>query len=379
MTHRRPMSAPEAMFGMAPIAAQWTSPHGPNTIRANLHPKSPVKMADERAKRRLAAIAVADVVGYSRLMETDEAGTLAVLKERRKTILEPMVRGHEGRIVKVMGDGVLMEFASAVNAVKAALELQEKMAKANAPLSEDRTHRSAHRHQSWRHHRRGIGRLWRRRQHSRAAGGAGGTGRHLRFGQGARRSARQGRSCLRGHGRGRAQEHRQSGACVQDRRMVQAGSGRTLAVPSGQTFDCRPAVHQHERRSRTAVFLRRHHRGHHHRTVALPFAVRHCPEFVISISRQGRRRPPDRARPRRALRRRRQRPQDGQPDSHHGPADRRRSGQSSVERALRPRHRGAFRGSGRADADHRRHRGGPAGGRRNQDGLEQADRQPAGL
>ena len=76
-------------------------------------------MIDERAKRRLAAIAVADVVGYSRLMEADEAGTLAALKERRKTILEPIVRDHGGRIVKVMGDGVLIEFASAVNAVKA--------------------------------------------------------------------------------------------------------------------------------------------------------------------------------------------------------------------------------------------------------------------
>jgi TolB-like protein/Flp pilus assembly protein TadD len=95
-------------------------------------------MTDERAKRRLAAIAVADVVGYSRLMETDESGTLAALKERRKTVLEPIVRGHAGRIVKVMGDGVLMEFASAVNAVEAALELQEKMAEANALLSEDR-------------------------------------------------------------------------------------------------------------------------------------------------------------------------------------------------------------------------------------------------
>ena len=63
---------------------------------------------------------------------------MRLLKERRKTILEPIVRRHEGRIVKVMGDGVLMEFASAVNAVKAALELQEEMAKANAPLSEDR-------------------------------------------------------------------------------------------------------------------------------------------------------------------------------------------------------------------------------------------------
>ncbi|MEP9387996.1 adenylate/guanylate cyclase domain-containing protein [Mesorhizobium sp. KR9-304] len=97
------------------------------------------QMADhQRVKRRLAAIAVADVVGYSRLMEADETGTLAALKERRKTILEPLVRSHEGRIVKVMGDGVLMEFASAVNAVEAALELQHEMAKANMGLNEDR-------------------------------------------------------------------------------------------------------------------------------------------------------------------------------------------------------------------------------------------------
>ena len=89
-------------------------------------------MAAVRAKRRLAAIVVADVVGYSRLMETDEAGTLSALKDRRKTILEPVVRRYEGRIIKIMGDGVLMEFASAVNAVKAALELQERMAEANA-------------------------------------------------------------------------------------------------------------------------------------------------------------------------------------------------------------------------------------------------------
>jgi TolB-like protein len=95
------------------------------------------KMVEERPKRRLAAIAVADVVGYSRLMGSDEAGTLALLKERRKTVLEPIVRGHEGRIVKVMGDGVLMEFASVVNAVAAAIELQEKMAEANTHLHED--------------------------------------------------------------------------------------------------------------------------------------------------------------------------------------------------------------------------------------------------
>jgi len=85
-------------------------------------------MAEERAQRRLAAILAADVVGYSRLMERDEAGTLATLKDRRRKILVPLVGQHQGRIVKVMGDGVLVEFASAVNAVECAVELQQAMA-----------------------------------------------------------------------------------------------------------------------------------------------------------------------------------------------------------------------------------------------------------
>jgi len=88
--------------------------------------------------RRLAAIMVADVVGYSRLMEADEAGTLTALKDRRKAVLEPIVKTHGGRIVKVMGDGVLVEFASAVNALQAAIELQKKMASANADVAEMR-------------------------------------------------------------------------------------------------------------------------------------------------------------------------------------------------------------------------------------------------
>ena len=78
------------------------------------------------------------MVGYSRLIERDEAGTLSALKERRKGILQPLVADHHGRIVKVMGDGVLVEFASAVDAVQCAVELQEHMAAANEGLSEDR-------------------------------------------------------------------------------------------------------------------------------------------------------------------------------------------------------------------------------------------------
>src|ERR1043165_465674 len=83
-------------------------------------------------ERKLAAILAADVVGYSRLMQEDEAGTLAALKQRRKEILEPTVARHRGR-VKVMGDGVLIEFASAVAAVQCAIELQQAMSAANSP------------------------------------------------------------------------------------------------------------------------------------------------------------------------------------------------------------------------------------------------------
>jgi adenylate cyclase len=95
-------------------------------------------MAEERAQRRLAAILAADVVGYSRLMEQDEAGTLAILKRRRQTLLEPLVVKHHGRIFKVTGDGVLVEFGSAVNAVQCAVDLQRAMADANTDQSEDR-------------------------------------------------------------------------------------------------------------------------------------------------------------------------------------------------------------------------------------------------
>jgi adenylate cyclase len=95
-------------------------------------------MAEERVQRRLAAILAADVVGYSRLIEQDEASTLATLKERRRGILAPLVAEHHGRIVKVMGDGVLVEFASAVNAVACAAELQKRMVAANDGVAKDR-------------------------------------------------------------------------------------------------------------------------------------------------------------------------------------------------------------------------------------------------
>jgi len=81
-------------------------------------------MAEERTQRRLAAILAADVVGFSRLMEADEAGTMAALKARRRDVLDPLVDKHQGRIFKTTGDGVLVEFGSAVNAVQCAVDLQ---------------------------------------------------------------------------------------------------------------------------------------------------------------------------------------------------------------------------------------------------------------
>jgi adenylate cyclase len=95
-------------------------------------------MAGETVQRRLAAILVADVAGYSRLMERDETGTLAALKNHRKTILQPVVSRHHGRIVKLMGDGVLVDFASAVNAVACAVDLQKQLAIANGDLPDDK-------------------------------------------------------------------------------------------------------------------------------------------------------------------------------------------------------------------------------------------------
>ncbi|OHV23507.1 adenylate/guanylate cyclase domain-containing protein [Rhizobium sp. RMa-01] len=81
-------------------------------------------MTDQSLQRRLAAIVVADVVGYSRLMEADEVATLANLRELRSGVIEPAVMRHNGRIFKIVGDGFLIEFGSAVDAVEAALEMQ---------------------------------------------------------------------------------------------------------------------------------------------------------------------------------------------------------------------------------------------------------------
>ena len=91
-----------------------------------------------RVERRLAAVLAADVAGYSRLIEAAEEATLARLKMLRAEIIDPRIAGHKGRIVKTTGDGLLVEFASVVDALRCAAEVQAAMAESNAPLPPDR-------------------------------------------------------------------------------------------------------------------------------------------------------------------------------------------------------------------------------------------------
>ena len=88
-------------------------------------------MTGERVERRLAAVLAADVAGYSRLMGIDEEGTLARLKAVRKALVDPAITSHRGRIVKTTGDGMLVEFASVVNAVGCAVNVQRSMVRRN--------------------------------------------------------------------------------------------------------------------------------------------------------------------------------------------------------------------------------------------------------
>src|SRR6516164_5593743 len=95
-------------------------------------------MAEEPVERRLTAILAADIAGYSRLMGVDEEGTLAALKTLRRELADPKIKEHRGRIVKTTGDGLLLEFASVVDAVRCAVEVQREMAERNAEVPPDR-------------------------------------------------------------------------------------------------------------------------------------------------------------------------------------------------------------------------------------------------
>ena len=95
-------------------------------------------MSEDRVERRLAAILAADVVGYSRLMSADEVGTIAALKTHRRELVDPAIAAHHGRIVKTSGDGMLIEFASVVDAVGCAVAVQRAMVTRNRNVPEGR-------------------------------------------------------------------------------------------------------------------------------------------------------------------------------------------------------------------------------------------------
>jgi class 3 adenylate cyclase len=94
--------------------------------------------AAARAERRLAAIMAADIVGYSKLVERDEAGTLDAIRSLRREAIDPLLAEHHGRIVKLMGDGAIVEFGSVVDALACAAAIQKTLAKLQAEVAPGR-------------------------------------------------------------------------------------------------------------------------------------------------------------------------------------------------------------------------------------------------
>ena len=123
---------------LSDIVARWTHPNPDDKLSWKTHWIGAKFMVEARVERRLAAILAADVTGYSRLMGIDEEGTLAALKACRRELIDPKIVEHHGRIVKTTGDGALVEFASAVDALRCAMEIQRAMTQRSAEVPEDR-------------------------------------------------------------------------------------------------------------------------------------------------------------------------------------------------------------------------------------------------
>ena len=126
------------LAGGASVAVQLLSPWMAKVLGRLRSERAGKTANQQRVERRLAAILAADVAGYSRLMTADEEGTHFRLLSHRREVIEPNVREHRGRIVKHTGDGALAEFASVVDAVRCALEVQQLMLARNAEVSQSR-------------------------------------------------------------------------------------------------------------------------------------------------------------------------------------------------------------------------------------------------
>jgi TolB-like protein/class 3 adenylate cyclase len=130
-------AAEQASTAIGPRSAD--APAGPSANEAGTTDGAPGKSAEHGPlTRKLAAILAADVAGYTRLMAQDEAGTFERLRTHRKELFEPEIAKHGGCIFKLMGDGLLAEFGSVVDAVECAVVLQRRMAERNADVADDR-------------------------------------------------------------------------------------------------------------------------------------------------------------------------------------------------------------------------------------------------
>ena len=198
---QRPGSRSTRTFTISSRPRRWTAMSDDLTYpaqRERIH-RGPAQSRSPRtmtAARRLAAILAADVVGYSRLMGEDEAGTARAVSEHREAA-RPIMAGLGGRIVKTTGDGLLLEFPSVVAAVECAIAIQKLMAERNAEDAGSEAHRLSHRRQSRRRPDRGRRHFRRRRQYRGAAGGHLRARRRADFGRGLRPCARQDRRGFR--------------------------------------------------------------------------------------------------------------------------------------------------------------------------------------
>ena len=216
--------------------------------------------------RKLAAILVADVVGYSRLAAADEDRTLARLRGLRSDLIDPAIAAHHGRIVKRTGDGSLIEFRSVVDAVRCAIEVQNGMVERNAGRAAGAPHRVSRRHSSGRRRRGGRRRSdGRWRQYRRASG------RHRQ----ARRDLPLRERLLAGQGTAGSRSRSilarlnsrtsssRSGSIRLSGRSAREIRARPCAgkIRPAAPLDGRLAVREHRRRSRAGAFRRRGHGG----------------------------------------------------------------------------------------------------------------------
>ena len=290
--------------------------------------------------RRLAAILAADVAGYSRLMGADEEGTLERLKALRRELLDPKIAEHKGRIVKTTGDGMLVEFASVVDAVRCAVAVQQAMPERDTGVAADNRIEL----------RIGIN-----------LGDVIVEGDDL-YGDGVNIAARIEAladpggvfvsNTVHDHVRDRlpfvfedlgeqqvkniarpvrvyrvrpgapslALPRRAAGERADPRiKSGDAGGGCRAASAAAprQAVDRSAAVRQYERRPGAGIFRRRHGRGDHHGALPHPLALRHRPQFELYLQGPSRRREAGGARIGGALRARRQRPQSRQSGAHY--------------------------------------------------------------